>query len=78
MDQPYSRMADMMLDRQYYAASDNRPYDDTGWSVGPLRNVQTIRVTDPAVLKARMTILLGKARRSGRSDGQRSGLCDQP
>ena len=30
MDQPYSRMADMLLDRGYYNIDDPRPYDDTG------------------------------------------------
>ena len=34
MDQPYSRMADMLLDTQYYNVSDPRPYDDTGWTLG--------------------------------------------
>ncbi|HEX9000642.1 MAG TPA: M14 family zinc carboxypeptidase, partial [Blastocatellia bacterium] len=28
MDQPYSRMADMLLDTQYYNVNDPRPYDD--------------------------------------------------
>ena len=37
MDQPYSRMVDMMLDTQYYSTADPRPYDDTGWTFGPLR-----------------------------------------
>src|SRR5688572_6154904 len=41
MDQPYSRMADMLLDTQYYNVNDPRPYDDTGWTLGPLRNVKT-------------------------------------
>ncbi len=49
MDQPYSRMADMLLDTQYYNISDPRPYDDTGWTLGALRNVKTIRVTDAGV-----------------------------
>ena len=57
MDQPYSRMADMLLDTQYYNISDPRPYDDTGWTLGALRNVKTIRVTDAAILKAPMTLL---------------------
>jgi hypothetical protein len=43
MDQPYSRMADMLLDTQYYNVNDPRPYDDTGWTLGPLRNVKTVR-----------------------------------
>ena len=34
MDQPYSRMADMLLDTQYYNVSDPAPYDDTGWTMG--------------------------------------------
>ena len=44
MDQPYSRMADMLLDTQYYNVNDPRPYDDTGWTLGPLHNVKTVRV----------------------------------
>jgi hypothetical protein len=65
MDQPYARLADMMLDRQYYNPTDTRPYDDTGWSLGPLRNVETVRVADPAILQAPMTILNSTARAPG-------------
>ncbi len=57
MDQPYSRMADMLLDTQYYSTNDPRPYDDTGWTLGPLRNVKTLRITDAAILKAPMTLV---------------------
>ncbi|MBY0503039.1 MAG: hypothetical protein K2X03_03955 [Bryobacteraceae bacterium] len=57
MDQPYSRQADMLLDTQYYSANDPRPYDDTGWTLGALRNIQTTRVTDAAILKASMTLV---------------------
>jgi len=59
MDQPYSRCADMLLDTQYYNPKDPRPYDDTGWTLGPLHNVKTVRVTDTKVLDAAMS-LLGK------------------
>ncbi len=62
MDQPYSRMVDMLLDTQYYSTSDPRPYDDTGWTLGPLRNVKTLRVTDETILKASMTLVDGPAR----------------
>ncbi len=57
MDQPYSRVADALLDRQYWAPNDpqKHPYDDTGWSMGPLFGVDVVRVTDPAILKAAMT-----------------------
>ncbi|HKG20902.1 MAG TPA: hypothetical protein VKC34_03315, partial [Blastocatellia bacterium] len=57
MDQPYSRMADMLLDTQYYNVSDPRPYDDTGWTLGALRNIKTVRVTDAGVLGQPMTML---------------------
>jgi hypothetical protein len=69
MDQPFSRMADMLLDTQYYNATDTRPYDDTGWSLGPLRNVKTTRVTDAAILKAPMTPMSGPAKVTGRIEG---------
>jgi hypothetical protein len=56
MDQPYSRIADALLDRQYWAPDDpqKHPYDDTGWSFGDLFHVKVVRVTDPAILKARL------------------------
>ncbi len=59
MDQPYSRMADMLLDTQYYKPSDPRSYDDTGWTLGALQNVKTVRVTDTAVLDAKMAKVEG-------------------
>jgi hypothetical protein len=57
MDQPYSRCADMLMDTQYYSPKDPRPYDDTGWTLGPLFNVKTVRVTDTKILDAPMNIL---------------------
>lgn len=57
MDQPYSRMADMMLDLQYFNTSDSRPYDDVGWTLGPLYNVKTVRIEDTAVLSEPMTLV---------------------
>src|SRR5882757_1567192 len=65
MDQPYSRMADMLLDTQYYNVSDPRPYDDTGWTLGALRNVKTVRVTDKTVLQTPMTLLTRDAKVTG-------------
>lgn len=56
MDQPYSRIADTLLDRQYWSPKDkyDNPYDDTGWSMGDLFDVQVARVTDTAILDAPM------------------------
>ncbi len=56
MDQPYSRIADALLDRQYWSPKDKYdvPYDDTGWSMGDLFGVDVARVTDAAILDAPM------------------------
>ena len=56
MDQPYSRIADALLDRQYWAPDDPQktPYDDTGWSFGELFHVKVVRITDSAILKAQI------------------------
>ncbi|HXI90551.1 MAG TPA: M14 family zinc carboxypeptidase, partial [Blastocatellia bacterium] len=72
MDQPYSRMADMLLDTQYYNVNDPRPYDDTGWTLGALRNVKTVRVTDKAVLEVPMVLLTSDARVRGKIAGSAS------
>ncbi|MHB1271622.1 MAG: M14 family zinc carboxypeptidase [Rhodanobacter sp.] len=59
MDQPYSRIADALLDRQYWSPKDpqRHPYDDTGWSMGDLFDVQVVRVTDGSILQAPMRLL---------------------
>jgi hypothetical protein len=56
MDQPYSRIADALLDYQYWSPDDPQktPYDDTGWTFGELFGVQVTRITDPKVLDAAM------------------------
>lgn len=56
MDQPFSRTADIFLDKQYYNPADDRPYDDTGWTFGPLYNVETVRIEDTSVLQVPMTL----------------------
>ena len=61
MDQPYSRIADTLLDRQYWSPDDpqKHPYDDTGWSFGDLFGVDVARVVDTSVLKAPMAEVQG-------------------
>ncbi len=65
MDQPYSRLVDMVLDTQYYSPRDPRSYDDTGWTLGALRNVKTVRVTDTAILDVAMEKINGDVRAPG-------------
>src|SRR5256886_16653709 len=61
MDQPYSRIADALLDRQYWSPDDPQktPYDDTGWTFGELFGVQVTRLTDIKVLDVPMDRVTG-------------------
>ena len=59
----------MLLDTQYYNVNDPRPYDDTGWTLGPLRNIKTVRVVDPGILQQPMTVLVADARVRGNING---------
>jgi hypothetical protein len=74
MDQPYSRIADALLDRQYWAPDDpqKHPYDDTGWSFPDLFAVPTVRVTDASILKAKMEPVAD----AGAANGSMSGSGD--
>jgi hypothetical protein len=71
MDQPYSRVADALLDHQFWAAGDpqKHPYDDTGWSFSHLFNVKVVRVVDPAILKSKMTALDDPSTLAGKVSG---------
>jgi len=57
MDQPYSRIADALLDRQYWSPDDpqKNPYDDTGWCFPALFDTEAARITDRKVLEAAMS-----------------------
>lgn len=67
MDQPYSRIADALLDYQFWSPNDPQktPYDDTGWTFPENFAVQSIRVTDPKVLDAPMEAVTTEIRAPG-------------
>ncbi|HYV25178.1 MAG TPA: M14 family zinc carboxypeptidase, partial [Pyrinomonadaceae bacterium] len=71
MDQPYSRIADALLDYQYWSPRDPQQsvYDDTGWTFGEAANVQVVRVTDTKVLDAAMQPISGEVRAAGGVSG---------
>ena len=74
MDQPYSRIADALLDYQYWAPNDpqTRPYDDTGWTFPEGFGVQSARVTDTSVLMVPVTPVTGDIKAPGGITGQGS------
>ena len=57
MDQPFSRAADALLDRQFWSPEDQqkKPYDDTGWSFGDLFDAKVVRITDRSILSSSMS-----------------------
>jgi hypothetical protein len=67
MDQPYSRIADAMLDTQYWSPDDPQKnvYDDTGWTFGELYGVEVKRVTEPKVLAVAMERVTGSVAAPG-------------
>jgi hypothetical protein len=74
MDQPYSRIADTLLDYQYWAPDDpqRNPYDDTGWTFGELFNVRVVRIADTKVLDAAMEPVKGDVEAPGAVTGSGS------
>jgi Zinc carboxypeptidase len=74
MDQPYSRIADALLDHQFWAPNDPQQavYDDTGWTMGELGNVQVVRVTDVKALSAAMERVSGEVRAPAAVNGKGS------
>ncbi|HEY5839085.1 MAG TPA: M14 family zinc carboxypeptidase [Pyrinomonadaceae bacterium] len=74
MDQPYSRIADALLDYQYWSPRDPQQnvYDDTGWTFGELGNIQVVRVTDAKALNAPMERVTGEVRSAGGVTGNGS------
>jgi hypothetical protein len=71
MDQPYSRIADALLDYQYWAPNDPQksPYDDTGWTFPEGFAVQAVRVTDVKVLDAPMELVRGDVKPAAGTTG---------
>jgi hypothetical protein len=71
MDQPYSRIADALLDYQYWAPNDPQTdiYDDTSWTMGESANVEVVRVTDVKVLQASMDRVTGTINSQGGISG---------
>src|SRR5687767_12373399 len=62
MDQPYSRIADALLDYQYWAPNDpqTNPYDDTGWTFPESFATQATRIMDTTVLNVPVEAVTGR------------------
>jgi hypothetical protein len=67
MDQPYSRIADALLDYQYWSPDDPQrtPYDDTGWTFPENFAVRSYRITDPKILSVPTAPITERVRAPG-------------
>ncbi|MFL5638901.1 MAG: M14 family zinc carboxypeptidase [Gemmatimonadaceae bacterium] len=74
MDQPYSRIADALLDYQYWSPNDPQrtPYDDTGWTFPENFAVRSVRVVDPKVLSVPTEAVSGDIKAPGGVNGSGS------
>jgi len=54
LDQPYGTLVRVLLDVQRFPTDAQPPYDDTGWTLPLLQQVDAHRIDDPAILSARM------------------------
>ncbi len=51
-EQPYGRLAKILLEKQTFPDQSLRTYDDTGWTMGYMANTPVIEIADKAILDA--------------------------
>ncbi len=49
-DQPYGRLAKILLEKQNFPDPNLRTYDDTGWTMGLMTHTNIVEITDKAIL----------------------------
>jgi hypothetical protein len=56
-DQPYGRLAKILLEKQNYPDPNLRTYDDSAWTMGLMAHVNVVESADPAVLTAQAPLI---------------------
>jgi hypothetical protein len=51
-NQPYGRLAKILLEKQQYPDTNLRSYDDTGWTMGLMSHAQVVETADKRILDA--------------------------
>lgn len=69
LDQPYRSLIRVLLDKQNFPKNARPPYDDTGWTLPYLHQVEAYRVDDPSILSAKMQLLTQPIKIKGQLDG---------
>lgn len=71
LDQPYRALVRQILGLQKYPEGKPVPYDDTGWTLSLLRNVEAVELGDSTILGAPMKLLDTDAEYDGAFEGSR-------
>jgi len=66
MDQPYRTLAMVLLDKQRFPEDASPPYDDVGWTLPYLHQVEAHPVADSTILRARMRLVSEPVQVTGR------------
>ena len=70
-DQPYGRLAKILLEKQVYPDQNLRTYDDAAWTMGLMAHVKTVESADPQILQTPME-LIGTLHPEGKVEGSSS------
>jgi Zinc carboxypeptidase len=56
-DQPYGRLAKILLEKQNFPDQNLRTYDDTGWTMGLMLHVEVKEIADKAILDVPISLV---------------------
>ena len=71
-DQPYGRLAKILLEKQNFPDSNLRTYDDTGWTMGLMMAAEVKEIADKTILDVTMESI-GRAEVAGVMSGSSGG-----
>src|SRR5438045_7134737 len=60
-DQPYSRLAKTLLEKQVYPDPNLRTYDDTAWTMGLMSHTEVKEISDKKILEASIELIKDRA-----------------
>jgi hypothetical protein len=69
-DQPYGRLAKILLEKQNYPDPNLRTYDDSGWTMGLMTHTEVKEIADPGVLSVQVEPVTEARVRGTLSGGQ--------
>lgn len=72
LDQPYRTLAQVLLDKQNFPEGATPPYDDTGWTLPYLHQVEAKRIDEKDILEQPMRLVVGEVAVAGGLAGGRS------